>query len=420
MTQFWIICAGMVLLALLFVLLPLWRNKVRNNDVERNAANLEIFRDQIAEMDADLRNGLLTQELYEQGKKELQARLLEEVNPDAAGASLLQRNPHKVLAVIVAVVLPVMSFGLYQIIGNQNAFLPQVVHAGTTAGFGEVRTEAALQALEDKVAKKQDDPEALLLLARSYNETERYAESAQTYKKLVALVPNEAGVWADYADALAMANGQTLIGEPTKLLDKALSLDPKNPKALALAGSGAMERGDYPVAIRHWENLLKLMPKDSEDAKMVQGGIQQAREFMAQLKAQGRAPAQVQSEQPKQGAVTGGAERITGVVELSAALKGRVAPEDTVFVLAKAVQGPQMPLAIIRKQVKDLPLRFELDDSMAMSPRNKISDFAQVQVIARISKSGTAMKQPGDLQGASQPLKPGTTGLRVVIDREAE
>jgi cytochrome c-type biogenesis protein CcmH len=417
MTQFWIICAGLLLLALLFVVLPLWRSKVRNNDVERNAANLEIFRDQIAEMDADLRNGLLTQELYEQGKKELQARLLEEANPDAAAPSLLKRNPHKVLAVVLAVVLPTLSFGLYQIVGNKNAFLPQVTH-GTAEGFGEVRSESAIKALEEKVSKKQDDPEAMLLLARSYNEMERFAEAAATYEKLTKLVPNEAGLWADYADALAMANGQTLIGEPTKLLDKALKLDPNNPKALALAGSGAMERGDYPVAIRHWENLLKQMPKDSEDAKMIQGGIQQARDFMAQLKSQGKSS--VPAPQTMQAAPTGGAERISGVVELSDAVKMRASPDDTVFVLAKAAQGPQMPLAVIRKQVRDLPLRFELNDGMAMSPQMKISDFPQIVVIARVSKSGSAMAQPGDLQGVSQPLKPGTADIKVVIDREAK
>lgn len=303
MTLFWIICTLLLAVASLFVVLPLLRSTAKSNHVQRDAANLEIFRDQIAEMDADLHNGLLTSELYEQGKRELQARLLDEVKATEGSGSLPARNPPKVLAIVLVVLLPLASIGLYLKLGNLNAFLPQVTHA-TADGFGALRSEAALKTLEEKLAKKPQDPESWLLLARSYVELERYADAVRAYDKLTQLVPDEAQLWADYADAQAMANGQSLAGKPAALLDKALAVDPNNAKALALAGTAAMERGDYPAAIQHWEKLLKLMPKDSEDAKMVEGGIQQARDFLAQLKQAAptqRAPA-AEGKKP----VTGG------------------------------------------------------------------------------------------------------------------
>lgn len=284
MTLFWIICTLLLAVASLFVVLPLLRGTAKSNHVLRDVANLEIFRDQVAEMDADLHNGLLTPELYEQGKRELQARLLDEVKTTEVGGSLRARgDPPKILAIALVVLLPLASVGLYLKLGNPNAFLPQVAH-GTADTLGTLRSEAALKTLEEKLAKNPQDPESWLLLARSYVELERYADAVKAFDKLTKLVPDEAQLWADYADAQAMANGQSLAGQPAKLLDKALAVDPNNAKALALAGTAAMERGDYPVAIQHWEKLLKLMPKDSEDAKMVEGGIQQARDFIEQLK----------------------------------------------------------------------------------------------------------------------------------------
>ncbi|MBI5918662.1 MAG: c-type cytochrome biogenesis protein CcmI [Nitrosomonadales bacterium] len=420
MTQFWIICALLLLVALAFVVVPLWRSRVKSNDVLRDVSNLEIYRDQLAEMDADLRNGLLTQELYDQGREELQLRLLDEVNSEEVTAQA-SRDPAKITAIVVALLLPLGAVFMYLQIGNLNAFLPQV--SGVTAdGFGVQRSEAALEELNKKLDDEPKNPEGWLVLARSYVELERYPEAVAAFKKLVQLVPDEAPVWADYADALAMANGQSLAGEPTKLLDKALAIDPNNAKALALAGSAAMERGDYSAAIRHWENLVKLMPKDSEDARMVEGGIQQAREFQAQVKG-GKAPAATQqAPQPpaQQAAPAGGRERITGSVEIDPALLAQASPEDTVFILARAAEGPKMPLAILRAQVKNLPAQFALDDSLAMSPQMKISNFDQVVIVARVSKSGQATPQPGDIQGESAPVKPGSKGLKITIDHSVK
>jgi cytochrome c-type biogenesis protein CcmH len=417
MTLFWIFCALLLVVALLFVVWPLWRHGVKNNEVVRDAANLEIYRDQLAEMDADLANGLLTQELYEQGKRELQARMLDEVKSPGNAAGQV-RNPIRTLALALVILIPVVSLGLYWKLGNLNVFLPQDKMA-SAEGFGTVLSGAALQELEDKLAKKPDNPEGWLLLARSYNQLERYAEAAKAYDKLTQLVPNEAQLWADYADALAMTNRQSLVGKPTELLDRALAVDPNNPKALALAGSAAMERGDYPTAIRDWGNLYQQMPdKNSQEAKMVAGGLQLAHSYLEQSKG-GKMP-KMQAGTTERKQVAGGVESISGTVALSDALKSRADPDDTLFVLARAAEGPPMPLAVIRKQVRDLPLKFTLNDSMAMSPQMKLSDFDKVVVIARVSKSGNAMPQPGDLQGMVMAGKSDSSGLKVVIDKTVQ
>jgi cytochrome c-type biogenesis protein CcmH len=213
-----------------------------------------------------------------------------------------------------------------------------------------------------------------------------------------------------------MAQGQSLRGKPTELINKALKIDPDSMKGLALAGSAAMERGDFAAAIKHWERLRSLLPADSEDARMIEGGLAEARQMLSHIKG-GKPPAMLEQIAPPAQAVASGKERITGKVVLGDNLKGKYSPDDTVFVLARAAEGPKMPLAILRKQVRDLPLTFELDDSMAMQPQMKLSAFDQVVVVARISKSGTAMPEAGDAQGMSQALKPGTKGVNLKIDQ---
>ena len=413
MILFWLICAALLVVAVLFVALPLWRGRSVNNAVERNAANLQILRDQLAELDTDLKNGLLAPELHEQGKRELESRVLEEVAGAGQTAAPAGASPFRALAIGLSAMLAFLSIGVYLAVGTPDAFLPANPHAGVSDMGGVARTDNAISTLEQKVQADPADATSLVMLARSYMESERYAESARAYAELVKLVPNEAWVWADYADAAAMAQGQTLRGKPTEYINKALALDPNNMKSLALAGSAAMERGDFAVAIKHWEKLRVQLPPDSEDARAIEGGLAEARQLLAHMKG-GKAPLLEQIAPPAQAAAAG-KERITGRVTLDAALKNKFSPDDTVFVLARAAEGPKMPLAILRKQVRDLPITFDLDDSMAMSPQMKLSAFDQVVVVARISKSGTAMPQSGDAEGLSRPLRPGSKNVNVQI-----
>lgn len=417
MTLFWIVCAVLLLIALLFLVLPLWRAPANNNDVLRDTANLEILRDQSSEMEADLRNGLLTQEAFEQGKRELQARLLDEVKSTEPSVKAL-RNPARVLAIVLAVLLPLASITLYLVIGSPKALKPQSELAAAE-GFGVLRSEEALKELEKKMVRLPENPDGWLQLARSYTELQRYPDAVRAYGHLVKLVPNESQLWTDYADAMAMNNGQSLMGEPTKFLDKALQLDGNNTSALALSGSAAMERGDYYMAAIHWQNLVNLLPTDYPDVQMVRDGINQAKQFLSMQKGGKQKLAQLEmmkgAEEMKP--VVDPALAITGKVSLSPALAAKVSPEDIVFILARAANGPKMPLAVLRKQVKDLPMDFTLDDSMAMQPQLKLSGFDEVVVVARVSKSGSPMGQPGDLEGLVQSAKPGSKGLNIVIDK---
>jgi cytochrome c-type biogenesis protein CcmH len=414
MILFWTLCAALLLAAVLFVALPLWRKTSSNNDVLRDAANLGILRDQATELEVDLRNGLLTQDAYEQGKSELQSRLIEEVKITEQPARP-PRNPAKVLAIVLAVMLPLFSVLLYLTLGNTDALSPQEMIVADDNGV--IHSEEALQRLEKKVKRLAKNPTDWWMLARTYTELKRFPEAVTAYERLVVLVPNEAQLWANYADVYAMAHGQTLQGEEvTKLLNKALELDANNTTALALSGSAAMEHGDYATAITRWQTLIDQLGPDSQDIQVYRGGIKQASVLLAAQPGGKEKLAQLSSGKAPEKAAANSAAAITGKVSLSPALAGKVAPTDTVFILARAAQGPKMPLAVLRKQVKDLPFKFTLDDSMAMQPQLKLSGFEQVMVVARVSKSGTPMAQPGDLQGLTGTIKPGVKGLNIVID----
>ena len=416
MILFWTLSAALLLVAIIFIAVPLWRKSASSNDVLRDAANLGVLRDQSAELEVDLRNGLLTQEAYEEGKRELQARLLEEVKTTGQ-AAMPPRSPAKVLAIVLSVLLPVFSVSLYLAIGSPEAMLPQEQREAAVDDI--IRTEEGLQKLAGKLEKNPEDPNGWYILARSYIEMKRYAEGAKAYEELVKRVPDEAQLWANYADVFAMAHGKTLQGEEvTRLLGQALALDPDNITALALSGSAGMERGDYVVALTNWQKLYGLLHPGSQDALRFKASIQRARDLLAAQPGGKKKLAQLPfSEAPQQAvAAANPAAAITGKVTLSSALAGKASPTDTVFILARAAQGPKIPLAVFRKQVKDLPMEFSLDDSMAMRPEMKLSGFDQVVVVARVSKSGTPTAQAGDLEGLTAAIRPGTKGLNIVID----
>jgi cytochrome c-type biogenesis protein CcmH len=417
MILFWVLCAALLLVAVLFVALPLWRKSSSGNEVLRDTSNLEILRDEANELEDDLRDGLLTREAYEQGKNELQSRLIDEVKITEQPATKLPRHPARTLAIVLAVMLPVFSVLLYMVVGNTDALYPQAQEAIVADASGVVQSDEMLQRLEKKVKRLSKDPNDWWMLARTYTEQKRYTEAAAAYDHLVKMVPNEPQLWANYADVYAMAHGQTLQDEEvTKMIAKALELDPNNITALALSGSAAMERKDYVTAITRWQTLIDQLPPNSPDVDVYKGALKQA-SMLLEAEPGGKAMlAKLSSGKASEKTAVNSASAITGSVTLSPKLAGKVSPNDIVFVLARAERGPPMPLAVLRKQVRDLPLKFTLDDSMAMQPQLKLSGFDKVVVVARVSKSGTPMAQTGDLQGLTGAIKPGAKGLHVVID----
>ncbi|HEY6512949.1 MAG TPA: tetratricopeptide repeat protein, partial [Burkholderiaceae bacterium] len=301
--------------------------------------------------------------------------------------------------------------------------------AARTAGNDSSRiTAAQIEAMVEKLAtrlkEQPNDVEGWTMLGRSYAVLGRHEPASAAFKQALALKPDDPALLTDYADTLAASSGGNLEGEPSRLLARALQVDPNNQKALSLAGYAAFNRKDYPLALRHWEKLAQLAP-DSEFTRLIAGGIDEARRRMAggeptaaAASASARPAATAPPAQAAAAQTPGGAApAVSGVVKLAPSLRAKTAPDDTVFIYARAAQGARVPLAILRKQVKDLPMNFALDDSMAMSPAAKLSGAAEVIVSARISKSGQAMPQPGDLQGQSGTVTPGASGLVIEINQ---
>lgn len=393
MTLFIALAAGMTLVAVLFVALPLLRRRETTRAPAHDSANVAIYQDQFAELQNDLDSGTLSQEQFDQAKHELERRLLQDIAPQASAPA---GRPVRWPGIVVALLIPAMAAALYWKLGN-----PGAIDIPADPGLAQMQqVEHLLPKLEQHLAEQPKDATGWKMLGKAYMALERYPDAVRAFDKAAALTPNDAPLLADYADALAMAQGQTLKGKPTQLLQAALKLDPNNPKALYLSGFAASEAGDAKQAAAHWNKLLLLLPPDSEDAAAV-------RQRLAEIGQQAASPAASPSTNAG----------ISGTVRLSPALRSKVQPGDTLFVFARAAEGPRMPLAILRLQAKDLPVNFSLDDSMAMSPQMKLSNFPEVVVGARISKSGNAMPQPGDLEGTSAPVKVGKSGIAVSIDR---
>jgi cytochrome c-type biogenesis protein CcmH len=296
----------------------------------------------------------------------------------------------------VAAAVPLLAFAVYFLVGTPAA-IERESDREAAAHASAAQVEAMVERLAARLRDNPEDVEGWKLLGRSNAVLGRYPEAADAYAKAAARAPRDAQLLADLADVLAMSLGQTLQGEPEKLVLRALELEPGNLKALALAGTAAFERKDFSAAAAYWERMLPHVAPDSEDARTIQQNIAEARSLVRDEPAASAAGVQ-------------------GTVTLSEKLKDRAAPEDTVFVFARAADGPPMPLAVARARVRELPYRFRLDDSMAMTPAMKISSFSMVIVTARISKSGSATAQPGDLQGASAPVANDAKAVAVVID----
>ena len=404
MTALAILGVLLVAAALLFVVLPLARRHARSGE-SRSSVNVAVYRDQLRELESDLRAGTLAADHYEKARGEIEARLLEDLHGEHAAAETPRRSRAAVVAFGFGI--PVCALAVYLAVGNPRALSPQTEAGSADHGL----TGQQLQSLVDRLAARmKDNPEdaqGWAMLARSYAVLGRFRDSADAYAKAATRMPSDAQLLADYADALAMAQGRRLQGEPEKIIARALTADPNNIKALALAGTVAFDRKDYAGAVRHWERIGQLVPPGSEFADSLQASIAEARELGGLRPALGKAPAAV-----------AGAGSISGIAKLSPEFAGRVAPTDTVFVFARATEGPRMPLAVLRKQVRDLPVTFVLDDSMAMTPQMKLSGFSQVVVGARVSKAASANPQPGDLEGQSAPVKVGARGIAVVINTE--
>lgn len=397
MTVFWIVAAlflgGALLLVLPALIAP------RPGAVGVGAANRAAHDAALQEAEADLAAGLIVPERLASVRREIQRRRQADDDP---AADSVDARPARRSAAAIALLLPLATVLVYLQLGRPEAVVPRL--AAPPAGAQHAVTAEQVQqraaALAERLAAEPGDAQGWLMLARSYTALGRYADAAIAFRKAVDLLPPDASLLADLADVTGMAQGRRLAGEPARLVQRALDIDPRHVKALALAGSVAFEARDYAAARGYWERVVAIVPPDSPVARSVRGSIAEAAQ-----KEGGSTPAAPPS-----------ALALQGEVVVSPALAARVQPEDTLFVFARAVQGPRMPLAIQRGPAGSGRLAFRLDDSMAMAPSLRLSGFAQLTLGARISRSGQATPQPGDLVGEIGPVAPGADGLRITID----
>lgn len=429
MTMFWVVAAVFVVVALLFVIPPLFIQRKSAATLERSRINISIYKNQLTELETDLAAGDIDQDHYDSSRQEIERRLLEDtavVDQAATGSS---KGLNIATTVMVALVVPLVAFGIYFKVGNPDAINPQAQMAQGAAAspHGQGNMQAQIETMVAKLAQKlEQDPSNIqgwVMLGRSFSVLGRYDEAVTAYEKAISVVGEDAALLTDYADAIAMSNGESLEGKPLELLQKALKIDPMNQKALWLMGTAYFERGDFVSAINLWKRLQQLIPPGSEDAQAMAANIAEAESYLERQRkgefGEAPPPAVTSAEAPATSAVATakrGGSQVSGKVTLSPALASKVAPGDTLFIFAKAVSGPPMPLAILRTQAGALPLEFKLDESMAAMPAMSLAKADRVIVGARISKTGDAMPHSGDLQGASKPVAVGSSGIDLQID----
>jgi len=448
MTIFWILVVGLAGLALLFVLAPLLSSTAeadRDDDVDIDKVNLGLFERQLAELDADLSAGKLDRNQYDSARQDLEREVLNNLDTKNAQQRSGFSLPSKGLtALALVVVVPASTLALYLALGGQDMIPPmgaagQVAtaqgHNGAADGIPSL--DALVIQLEERLQQTPDDAEGWITLGRTYlamQDTEK-AETALT--RAYALMPKDSQVLLAYAEALAANNDNSLEGRPSVLIAEALELDPDDVTARWLSGMAAFQRGQFTAAAVAWKRVLGETDPESEDAaelrRLIDNAEQRAEVPSTARLAEKNGAEEVgptgearasngDEEHPAESKpatqADAGAPVIEVDVSLAPALLSRTPPDTTVFVYAKAAAGPPMPLAVRRIRVADLPKTLRLDDSMAMMPSMKLSSFPRVIVGARVSTSGQAMPQSGDLEGETGPISSsGSTQVAVSIDR---
>jgi cytochrome c-type biogenesis protein CcmH len=419
---FWFVAWAMTLLVMGLLLRPLLKRQEPTNREEKDKV-LPVYRQQFFELEQDRKNAMLTDEQYEQSKRELERRLLDEAGsteispPD--GSWLLNS---RAIVVALAVVLPAAGGLLYWTLGNPQAIvLSSLPLQGGSAVSGDAhQTSEGLEALSERLKRRLEqnpnDGVGWALLARSYVEIGRHADAVLIYEKAMKLIPDDPQLLVDYADALGVVNGRKLAGKSETLVRQALKVDPDNVKALMLAGTVAFDRRDFGQAAQYWERANANLPADAEAdvRRELISEIAEAKELAGGKPATAKAVG-VSDPVTRPSRKTAA---ISGTVSLAPRLAAKGDPPSALFVFARAMNGPAMPVSIVRALKQELPFTFRLDDSTSPMPTRKLSDMDSVVIVARLSRSGQAMPQSGDLEGASQPVKPGDSSVAVVIDRE--
>lgn len=448
MTIFWIFTAGLAGLAILFVITPLLSRRESGSDVSQDQLNLEVFRQQLQELKADQVAGKLDRVQYKDSCRDLERELLYDVDGASATGDQPRTTGSVVTALILALAVPAFAFGLYRTIGNPNIIprlemaatgqtVPPAKHPGAADGQRTPSLDVLVQRLAAKMEENPENLEGWLMLGRTYFAVKQPGKALEALEKANELAPENPDVMLAYAEAIAANGDGKLAGRPAELIAKALEIDPDNVTGRWLIGLVSYQSGDFPGSVEHWESILSNLDPSAQDTS-------ELREFIADArKRAGMPPAMPAAASEKQPAVpvsspgstetetasttppsateSGAADvglKVMVNVSLAEPLWKQADVNHTLFVYAKAVSGPPMPLAVKRLRTGDLPVTVTLDDSMAMMPAMRLSAFPEVTIGARISASGQATPSSGDLEGEVGPVRPGQSGpVDVVIDR---
>jgi cytochrome c-type biogenesis protein CcmH len=428
MTLFWISAAGLIVLAMAFIVLPLLRKHFRTG-ISSNELNLSVFKQQLEELDSDLESGILDQERYDAAKIDLEKELLSDISDNLENETSGSAGRSRWMA-LAALAVPLVAISLYLTLGTpeiiqrlkeQPVASSSEAHPGTPGMKNMPPMEELVKRLAEKMQQNPDNPDGWIMLGRSYMALKQYPKAMDAYEHAMKIDSENANTLLAYGEAIGASSGNDFTGKSAPLIEKAYKLEPENPNALWMSGILAYQKNDYQTALTRWEKLQGLLTPQSNELETVSNAIDDVRSKLGLAPAERSLPSIAKADQrpPQQSAepAASNGKAVQVKVTLSPELKGKVSPNDLVFIYAKAISGPPMPLAAARKRVSDLPLTLTLDDSMAMMPQMKISAFPKVKVGARVSLSGSPMAQSGDLEGEVTPVTPGQGELvSVVID----
>ena len=396
MTNFFIPAFLLLALVLLLLLRPfLFPGKAPATS--RRQMNAAIYREELDKLEAERTAGLITAQDYEIAHAEMRQRLFQDTNEEDDHAT--SRSPKKTaFAVLIFVVL--FSSGLYFYLGD----VSRVAQINTENPMTQEGVEKMVNEFALKMEKDPSNLKGWAMLARSYRILGRNEEAAKAYARAGNFIESDPQLLADYADALATNANGNFSGKPLSLINQALKLDPNNLMALWLSGTAAFSVGNYRSAVQTWEKLAAQLPPDSEDRKAIDGSIAEARSKGGLI---AKAPTANMSTSGKV---------IRGQIDLSNDLKSKVSSGDTVLVIARQVGG-RMPVAVLKTPATQFPMSFVLNDSLAMNPSNPLSKLKEVSVEVRISKTGMAKPEPGDLISAVKTIQVGTENVRLMVDQ---
>ncbi|CAN7623695.1 MULTISPECIES: c-type cytochrome biogenesis protein CcmI [unclassified Variovorax] len=392
-----LIGAALAIALVLALLLRPFVHKTDRAQSSRRELNAAILREQLAKLEQDLADGTLGKEDYAQARAELQRRALEDTREKDATSTL--RAPTKTI-VGVSLLLPIAAGVLYLLIGNPASLAPRGAHQETAKAQ---ELERMVATLTRKLEKEPGNLKGWAMLAQSYKAMGRMVEAEKAFERAGSFIDNDAQMLAIYAGVAAINNRGRLAGKPAMLIQKALKADPDNATALWLSGAADLEAGEYTQALRAWEGLAARLPSGSDDARKLQRAIQDV-----------RAKAALAAKAPAVAEAAAAGRDVSGTVELDPSLKDKAGPDDTVMVIAR-LPGTRMPVAAVRLRAAELPVKFVLNDSQSMNPQSPISAATEVEVEARISKTGLAKAEPGDLISAVQTVKVGAGGVLLQV-----